>query len=200
MYQIGLTGGIASGKSSVSRILAQLGAFIIDADQIAREIVVPGQAAWQEIVDHFGQNALQPDGSLNRRWLGGLVFRDEDQRKCLEAITHPAIRRKVEQQLAVARERGFSVAVLDVPLLLETDWGKMVDEVWVVYVDRQTQLRRLILRDGLTEEEALARIASQLSLEEKRKLADLVIDNSGDPQYTRQQVEMAWNRILAGAK
>lgn len=195
MYQIGLTGGIASGKSTVSRLLSELGAPIVDADAIAHAVVAPGQPAWRQIIAYFGDQILCSDGSINRRKLGDIVFSDTEKRKRLEEITHPAIWRQVSAEARMAEAAGYRVVVLDVPLLLETDWNRMVDEVWVVYVDHQTQIQRLIARDSLTPQQAEMRIASQLSLEEKKQYADVVIDNSGSPESTRCQVKKLWERL-----
>jgi dephospho-CoA kinase len=199
MHIIGLAGGIASGKSSVSRILSELGAAIIDADAIARTVVEPGKPAFRQILEHFGDAVLATDGNLNRRKLGDIVFSDPVQREQLENITHPAIWSEVTRQISDAEAAGLKVAVLDVPLLFETGWEKHVDSVWVVYVDRQTQIARLINRDYLTLGQAEQRIAAQFSLERKRQLANIVIDNSSDPENTRRQVVAAW-QILSGRK
>jgi dephospho-CoA kinase len=195
VYTIGLTGGIASGKSTISRLLSELGATIIDADAIARAIVVPGQPAWQQIVACFGDQILCADGSINRRKLGDIVFGDTEQRKRLEEITHPAIWRQVTSEIETAAAAGCQVAVLDVPLLLETGWDSKVDAVWVVYVNRVIQIERLMARDSLTQQQAEMRIDSQLSLEEKKKRADAVIDNSGSPDSTRLQVIRLWESL-----
>lgn len=195
MYQIGLTGGIASGKSSVSRLLAEWGVPVIDADAIARRIVTPGQPAWQQIVSVFGEQILQPDGTINRRLLGDIIFDDTEKRRKLEEITHPAIWDQITVEVKQAEAAGHRVVVLDIPLLLETDWHDRVDEIWVVYADRQTQLQRLTLRDQLTQQQAESRINSQLSLEEKKQHADIVIDNSGSFDSMRNQVERLWENL-----
>ena len=196
MLVIGLTGGIASGKSSVSKILSDLGAAIIDADAIARTIVEPGKPALRQIIQHFGEAIIQADGSLNRRKLGDIVFADSVQREKLENITHPAIWQEVNRQVTAAQAMGSKVAVLDVPLLFETGWDKKVDSVWVVYVQRQTQIERLMKRDNLTQSKAEQRIDSQLSLEIKIQRADVIIDNSGTPDETRYQVAAAWHELM----
>jgi dephospho-CoA kinase len=195
MRIIGLTGGIASGKSTVSAMLAELGAYIVDADRLARRVVETGKPAWQEIVDWLGQGVLLDDGALDRGKLGAVVFADAAARKRLEAITHPRIRSEMCGQVAAAAEQGFGVAVLDVPLLFETGWDKMANETWVVAVDAATQLERLMRRDGLTRGDAKARIAAQMALAEKVRLADVVIDNSKDVESTRRQVQIAWQRL-----
>ncbi|MDR7867920.1 MAG: dephospho-CoA kinase [Sporomusaceae bacterium] len=198
MRVIGLTGGIASGKSTVSRILRELGARVIDADAIAREVVEPGRPALAEIVAWLGGDILLADGSLNRAKLGELVFADSAARAALESITHPRITAAAKEALAAAEREGCAVAVLDVPLLYEAGWDRYVDEVWVVYVDAATQLSRLTARDSLTAPQAAARVAAQMSLEEKARRADIVIDNSGDPQDTAVQVAAAWRGAAGG--
>ncbi|HWR38393.1 MAG TPA: dephospho-CoA kinase [Patescibacteria group bacterium] len=197
MKTIGLTGGIASGKSTVSRILAEMGAWIIDADQIARDVVAPGTPAWQEITVWMGPEVLLPDASLNRQWLGKHVFADATKRRRLEEITHPRILEQVEQKRRELAAQGAKILVLDVPLLLESGWQTSVQEVWVVYVTPQTQLDRLMQRDGLTQETALQRIRAQMSLEEKAERADRVIDNNGTQEETRRQVLVAWQEVSA---
>lgn len=196
MYKIGLTGGIASGKTTVSRILRELGAFVIDADKIARQVVQPGLPAWEKIVSHFGRKVLNADNSLDRRQIADIVFASLTQRTYLEEITHPAIYQQVEVQMELAATLGHRLVVLDVPLLLESNWDTKVDVVWVVYANFETQINRLMARDTLTREKAQQRISSQLNLEEKIRRADLVIDNSGSPQTTRQQVETALSEVF----
>ncbi len=198
MRVIGLTGGIASGKSTVSGMLRELGARVIDADAIAREVVEPGRPALAEIVAWLGRDILLADGSLDRRKLGELVFGDSAARAALEGITHPRITAAAKEALAAAEREGCAVAVLDVPLLYEAGWDEGVDEVWVVYVDAATQLSRLMARDSLTAAQAAARVAAQMSLEEKARRADIVIDNSGDPGGTAAQVAAAWRRAAGG--
>ena len=200
MICIGLTGGIASGKSTVSDILRQLGAWIVDADKLARQVVEPGQPAWQDIVAIFGEGVLLHDGHLNRKAVGDMIFGDERIRQQLEAITHPRIRQAASEQLKEVALRGFAVAVLDVPLLIEVGWTDMVDTVWVVYVDSPAQIERLMERDGLDREQALARIASQMRLQDKLQYANVVIDNSNGLEETRQQVVAAWSDLAQDGK
>lgn len=197
MYILGLTGGIASGKSAVSGILSSLGAYIIDADQIAREIVEPGKSAWREIVSHFGEKILLPDNEIDRTILGNLVFKDEEARAALEDITHRLIKKRVFELVETAKQEKQELVVLDVPLLIEAGWHEMVDEVWVVYVTREIQLKRLIHRNGLSAEQAEARIVSQMDLKKKLGYADVVIDNNGDLENTKLQVLAAWQKIKA---
>lgn len=196
MIIIGLTGGIASGKSTVSKKLARLGAAIIDADCIAREIVEPGQTAWAQIVAYFGKDILLQDGTIDRKKLGRHIFSDAEKRHKLEEITHPEIRTRIRRELAVAREAGRAVAVLDIPLLIEAGWMDMVQQLWLVYIERDIQLERLMRRDNLTAQEAEQRLAAQMSLEDKRKFADVIIDNGGPPEDTEAQIMKAWEELL----
>jgi len=194
VYTIGLTGGISSGKSTVSAMLYELGAVIVDTDKIAREIVEPGQPAWHEIVAAFGETFLLPDGYLNRKLLGEMIFSDDSKRRQLERITHPYIQKAAQEALYDACRNGAAVAVLDVPLLIEVGWQNMVQAVWVVYVDAQTQVNRLMERDQLTRDQALARIGSQMNLQDKLPYAKVVIDNSNSLEATKKQVLTAWRR------
>jgi dephospho-CoA kinase len=194
MRVIGLTGGIASGKSSVAGMLEKLGAVIIDADLLAREVVAPGEPAYRDIVSAFGAGILNPDRTINRRALGGLVFADPEARRRLESITHPAIGRKAEERIAELRQSGLPAIFYMAPLLIEAGVTSRVDELWVVYVDRETQLQRLMARDGSSREEALGRIAAQMPIEEKKKFGSVVIDNSGTPEETESQVRSIWER------
>jgi len=188
MRVLGLTGGIGSGKTIVGKMFAQLGAEIIDADQLARDVVEPGQPAMGEIVERFGPDVLQVDGRLDRARLGGIVFADAAARAALNAITHPRIRERMAAAVSARKDRS-GVLILVIPLLYESARTALVEAVIVVWVDPQTQLRRLVERGGLTDEQARQRIAAQMPLDQKRALADHVIDNRGTPEETRRQVE-----------
>jgi len=192
MRIIGLTGGIASGKTSVATMLERLGAPVVDADLLAREVVEPGQPALAAIRDAFGPGVVNPDGTLNRAALGEVVFTDPVARRTLEGITHPAIRALADAKLATLREAGAQVVFYVAPLLIEVGLAARMDQVWVVYLDRERQLERLMARDGLGREAAQQRIDSQMPMEEKRRLADLVIDNSGSREELTRQVERIW--------
>ncbi|MDI9569089.1 MAG: dephospho-CoA kinase [Bacillota bacterium] len=189
MRVIGLTGGIATGKSTVSRMLAEKGLPIVDADLIAREVVEPGKPAYREIVQTFGGEILQADGTLNRKLLGKLVFGDPARLQTLNQITHPRIREEIEGRLQALRDKGTELAVLDAPLLIEANLQPLVDEVWVVTCPRELQIKRLQERDNLSVPEAEGRIKAQMPLEEKIKYAQRVIDNSRDIAHTRRQVQ-----------
>ncbi|MGG1312072.1 MULTISPECIES: dephospho-CoA kinase [Cohnella] len=187
---IGLTGGIASGKSTVARMLVESGAALVDADRIAREIVEPGQPSLAQIVERFGQAVLHEDGTLNRKKLGEIVFADEAKRKALEAITHPAIRAVMRERMdKLQREAPKRLVVVDVPLLYESGLQSLFEEVMVVYVPRSVQLERLMKRDGLSKADAERRLNAQMDIEEKKRLADIVIDNSGSLEDTALQLE-----------
>jgi dephospho-CoA kinase len=195
---IGLTGGIASGKSTVARILERLGGAIIDADQLAREVVMAGEPAYDAIVAEFGDGVLNPDRTINRGVLGKIVFADPAARGRLERITHPAIARKAEQKLAALRVAGIPVVFYMAPLLIEAGVTSRVDEIWVVYADRETQVARLMQRDGIARPEALQRLAAQLPMEEKRTYGKVVIDNRGTPEETERQVREIWAKEFKG--
>jgi dephospho-CoA kinase len=190
---IGLTGGIACGKSTVSAMLVSRGAILVDADKLARDVVEPGSPVLDKVASHFGQDILQEDGSLNRKKLGEIIFADLAARKNLESLLHPPIRALMREQMETAeRDYPGKLVVVDVPLLFESDLAFMFQEVVVVYVPRKVQLERLMLRDGLTETAAIERLQSQMSIEEKRKRADFVIDNSGTRQETSHLIDQFW--------
>jgi dephospho-CoA kinase len=192
---IGLTGGIATGKSTVSAMLAELGAAVVDADQVAREVVLPGEPALRQVAETFGQAVLNEDGTLNRKKLGEIVFADEMKRKALEAILHPAIRQVMNDRIdRLERENPGRLVVADIPLLYETGLDARYPEVLVVYVPPDVQLERLMKRDGLTEAKARERLNAQLPIDEKKKRADWVIDNSGTLEETRRQVLDFWRK------
>ncbi|ETW86285.1 hypothetical protein HETIRDRAFT_309155, partial [Heterobasidion irregulare TC 32-1] len=186
---VGLTGGIATGKSTVSALLAARAIPVVDADVIAREVVRPGTRVYAQIVAAFGREILQPDGYLDRSKLGALVFADEARRRTLNAIVHPAVRRAMAWQVAKCWLRGERVCVLDVPLLIESGIWLWVGKVVVVYCSTEIQLQRLMQRDGSTREAASARLGAQLPIADKLAYADHVLDNSGGPRELEQQVD-----------
>lgn len=195
MYKVGLTGGIASGKSTVSGFLREMGAIIIDADAVARQIVEPGQPALQDIAEEFGPEVILPDGHLDRAKLGDKIFRDPALRLKLNAITHPRWNEMFRTRM-MELPAGIQVVFWDVPLLFETGTDKAVDQVWLVWVDEKTQVERLMARNNYTEEEALIRIRSQMPMEEKRERADLLIDNRGPMEETKRVVTRYYNELL----
>lgn len=186
---IGLTGSIATGKSTVAKMLESLNIPVVDADQVAREIVEPGEAALKEIVNVFGGEVLHEDGSLNRKQLGAIVFNDTSEREKLNAIMHPAIRKRMTEKQEAYIAQGVKCVVQDIPLLFENNLKSHVDKVLVVYVDEKEQLKRLMSRDNSSKEEAQARINSQISIEEKRDLADAYIDNRGTKEESFLQLK-----------
>jgi len=182
----GLTGGIASGKSTVSAFLKDAGAIIVDADKIAREVVKKGLPAWIEIVNTFGQSILLPDGEINRILLGDIIFNDPAKKQALNQIVHPWVFAETETRLTeIEKKKLNAVVILDVPLLIESGMDTGLSDIIVVYVPEQVQFQRLMTRDALTQKQALARIRSQLSIEEKKKRATIVIDNSNSLENTR---------------
>jgi dephospho-CoA kinase len=196
---VGLTGGIASGKSTVAQMFRHLGAHVLDADVIARQVVEKGTTALQEIVDAFGPDVLQEDGTLDRPKLGAIVFRDEEARKRLNRIVHPRVREQFEMQTReYLQHHPDGILIHDIPLLYENGLERTVDVVVVVSVTPQTQILRLMERNGLTRVEAEQRIAAQMPLAEKVKRADYVIDNEGTLHETEQQVNRIWNRWKQG--
>jgi dephospho-CoA kinase len=195
---VGLTGGIASGKSTVSRQLAELGAHVIDADILAREVVAPGEPAWQAIVGMFGRDVLRPDETLDRVRLGAIIFADPAARRRLEAITHPAIQARRRTALAALAARSFEGLVIqDAALLIEVGGTAHVDRLVVVYATPEAQLARLMRRDGFERAEAERRIANQMPLAEKVRLAHYVIDNSDSPEETAAQVRAVHAALVA---
>ena len=198
---VGLTGSIATGKSTVSRMFAHLGARVLDADQLAREVVMPGQPAYLKIVEEFGPQVVQEDGTLDRKALGAIVFADPGKRKRLEEITHPAIGLRQQRILSVLDEEAFEgIVIWDVALLFETGGVARMDRVVVVATDPDTELARLMARDSLPEDAARARIASQMPVAEKAKRAHYVIDNSGTRPDTERQVKAVYEALLAELK
>jgi dephospho-CoA kinase len=197
VLRIGLTGGIGSGKSTVSRLLAARGAVIVDADVIAREVVEPGTRGLAAVADAFGPAVLAADGSLDRPALAGIVFGDPEARRRLDAIVHPLVRARATEVAAGAPPDA--VVVHDVPLLVEAGQAGTYDLVLVVEADPQTRVARLVQR-GLTAEDARARMAAQATDEQRRAVADVVLDNSGTPEQLADQVERFWVERVAPAQ
>ncbi|KAM6451207.1 dephospho-CoA kinase domain-containing protein isoform 1-T4 [Liasis olivaceus] len=189
MFLVGLSGGIASGKSTVAALLQELGCVVIDADVIARQVVQPCFQAYQRIVHSFGPEILLENGEINREILGSIIFSQPEKRKLLNSITHPEIQKEMLKQILKYFVLGYRYVILDIPLLFETKMlSKFMKHTVVVYCDPQAQLSRLMHRNGLTQTEAEARIAAQMPLAQKVKLADHVIDNSGEAEATKRQV------------
>ena len=201
MLKVGLTGGIASGKSTVSEAFARLGAKVLDADEVAREVVLPGKPAWTKLRHTFGSEFFHPDGRLNRNKLRRLVFADPEQRSRLNAIVHPEVMREIDfrfEQLTSSAEHA--VVLVDIPLLIEVGVAHRFDKVVVVYANESVQVMRLMQRDGLSREEARQALSVQIDLREKAKKADFVISNSGTPGETQAQVEKVWQELLELAR
>jgi dephospho-CoA kinase len=194
---IGLTGGIASGKSTVARILERLGAAVINADVLAREVVEPGTEAWKEIVQAFGNEVLQPDQTLDRQKLRALIFNQPEARKKLESIIHPRVRALAEERIREHGAAGYAVVVYEVPLLFEGNLHEWLRPVILVACDVDTQRQRLQQRDRLGAAEAQKHIAAQMSLEEKRRLADYVIENNGSLEDLEREVQAVLEKIKA---
>jgi dephospho-CoA kinase len=195
---VGLTGGIATGKSTVSAMFRELGCVIIDADVLAREVVEPGEPAYDDIVAEFGEGVLQADRTLDRKKLGAIVFADPARRKRLEAMTHPRIRERFARRLQELSEQGFAgIALFDAAVMVESGNYRTMDRLVVVATDEGTQRERLRGRDGIGEEEAARKIASQMPVAEKARLADHVIDNAGDRAATAAQVRRVHAALLA---
>lgn len=196
MYRIGLTGSIATGKSTVTNMLKELGAFVIDCDKMARDVVAPGTRGLAKIEAAFGKDAVAADGSMDRVYIGDLVFRNPEMKKRLENILFPLIFEALDKELLrLEREGATPVVFLDMPLLYEVKYDSYVDEVWLVYVPFEVQLSRLMKRNSYTKEEALLRIHSQIPVDKKKALAQQVIDNSGTLEDTKEQVRSLWERL-----
>ena len=193
MVVIGLTGGIASGKSLAASVLSGLGAAVIDADKVGHEIIAPGTRAYAELIGHFGERILREDGHIDRKKLGEIIFSDAEERKVLNRITHPRILEQTASLLEeIESKNSQSVAVIEAALLIEMGLQEYVDEVWVVVTDEEKQIERLRERSGLKYEEAVNRIRSQLSQEEKAANADKVLYNTRDEEFLRRQVVSLW--------
>lgn len=196
MFKIGLTGGIASGKSTVLTYFKDKGIPYIDADIVAREIVEPGTEGLKAIVDTFGSNVLQDDGTLNREALGAIVFHNEEKRQLLNSCLKTHIRNRIMELTSQYEQGNTPILIYDIPLLIEGEWYTMMDEVWLVYVNETTQIERLMNRNGYTREDAIARINSQMRLDDKRSYADLIIDNNGTPQALTAKLDTIWSERL----
>ncbi len=194
---IGVTGGIATGKSAVVEQFRLLGASVVSADALAREVVAAGSETLRALVKRFGADILTAEGTLDRAALGKLVFSDPQAREALNRITHPAIARLAQQRIQALRNQGATLILYEAPLLFEAGAEKRVDAVLVVTVSETIQLQRLMARDGFSEDEARARIAAQMPLSEKVRRADFVLDNSGSLEAVSEQVKCLYPRLLA---
>ena len=197
MKIIGLTGGIASGKSTVATELRKQNVPVFDADEVSRNAVAKGSKGLALVAEAFGTEYLTADGGMDRAKISQLVFSDKEALKTLEGILHKIVWDEAEAFLAEARVKNEKLAVLDVPLLIECKWHERVDCVWLVAVSKEQQIKRAMIRSGMTEEEVKARIAAQMSLEDKKKFADVVLDNSGALEETLLQVHEELAKVLA---
>jgi len=197
MKVIGLTGGIGSGKSTVSQFLAELGAVIIDADKVGHEALKPDTELWREVVAAFGRQILTPGGDIDREKLGEIVFSNPDSLAQLNRIMHPRLYNIVKTQLEEYQRQGIRVVVLEVPLLIEAGWASLVDEVWVTVASEDTVLKRLEKQVRLSKSKSLARIRSQLSSAERVRHADVIIDTDGELDELRAKVEKLWRELHA---
>ena len=194
---IGLTGGIASGKSVVSQMLADRGALVIDADKVGHEAYAPGSGCYEAVIEAFGRDIVGPDGQIDRKALGGKVFGNPAERKRLEGIVWPWMRATMERRLAGLRAEGIPVVVLEAAVLIEADWIPIVDQVWLVTVSPAIARQRIMSRNGLAAEQADARIAAQLTNAERERHAQVVIDNSASLDDLRRRVDAEWERLAA---
>ena len=201
MLNVGLTGGIACGKSTVARMLAAKGAILIDFDDLAHAVEEPEGPVWQGIVGHFGEGILFPDRRIDRRKLGAIVFADREKREFLNRLVHPAVFAEWNRRLKEIEKTDADAIVLsDIPLLVEAGMKAMVDVVLLVYLSPEGQIRRLMARDGLTREDAERRIAAQMPIDEKVPHADIVIRNEGSVEETVRAADRAWEELLRRAR
>ena len=198
MITIGLSGGIGSGKTEASRILQEMGAEVISADQVGHEAYEPQTDAWKQVLETFGEDILQPDGQIDRRKLGGIVFSSPDEMAKLNAIMHPRMHTMMEERLRELEAKGARVAVLEAAILVEAGWISLVDEAWMVEVPEEVAVERIHRRNGLAEEEIRKRLRSQLSNEERAGHASEVIENTGDIGALRLRLEELWRSRLQG--
>ena len=195
MKVIGLTGGIGSGKSTVSQILCELGASVLDADKVGHQCYQPDTEAWQAVVDAFGQEIVAPDKNIDRKKLGAIVFGDPEELNRLNRIMHPRMYDMMAVQIEAYRRDGVEVVVLEAALLFEAGWTPLVDDIWVTVASEPTVVLRVKERTGLPEEQIRSRIRSQLSVEERTKNADMVINNDGSVDELRVKVEALWGAM-----
>ncbi|MFZ4437830.1 MAG: dephospho-CoA kinase [Syntrophales bacterium] len=197
MLNVGLTGGIACGKSTVARMFVENGAILIDFDELAHAVQEPDGNVWCEIVRHFGEDILQGDRTIDRRGLGEMVFADQEKRVLLNRIVHPAIFEEWQRRLEEIRKTTpDAIVISDIPLLIEAGMKELVDLLVLVYITPEEQIRRVMARDGFSREEAERRLAAQMPIDEKLRFADIVIRNEGLPEETRRSVSEVWKNIV----
>lgn len=199
--RIGLTGGIAAGKSMVSGLLAELGAWILDADAISREVVEPGTEGLKAVAAEFGEKVIMPDGTLDRKALGAEVFGDPQKLERLNGILHPIIKAEMLKRAAeIEEQHPKDIVIFDVPLLIESGWQDVADEVWLVSAPIEQRIRRIAMRDGLDEKQAMERISAQMTDEQKAKYADVIINNGGSIQELEERVTKLYAERKYGKK
>lgn len=191
-FIIALTGGIATGKSLAANYLKEAGAQIVDTDILARKVVMPGSDGLKKIKEHWGDAVINDDGTLDRKALGKIIFSSKEDRECLNSILHPMIRREMDREI---KKSDRNIIVLVIPLLYEAKIPIYYDESWLVYADEGTQRQRLMKRDNIDAGVAMKKIRSQINIEKKKEMADVIIDNSGKPEETRKQVEKLWRKL-----
>lgn len=195
MFVIGLTGGIGSGKSTVSKALGDMGIPVIDCDRIAHEAAAAGSPILRELSDAFGKDIITPEGELRRKVLGDIVFHDRKKLQILNGIMHPCILQKVKESLKIAETKGVNIVIIDAPLLLELGWEKLADSIWVVTADQETRISRVMKRDHMPREAVMARMKNQMPEEEKIRKADVIIDNSFTKEHTLAEVRCELRKI-----
>ena len=200
MLVIGLTGGIGTGKSLVSRILEEMGAAVVDADRVGHEVYTPHTVVWQEVVEAFGEDIIGPEGEIDRKRLGSIVFGDPGEMAKLNGIMHPRMAEMIHQRVQELDRQGIQVVVVEAAVLVDAGWDKLpwIDQVWVTNSPEQLVVARLGLRNNLAEEEVLKRVRSQLSFEERSRSADVVVENSGSTEELEQQVRSLWGTRVKG--
>lgn len=198
MIVIGLTGGIGSGKSEVSRILIELGAEVIDADRVGHDAYRPNTETWQVVVKAFGDEIVQPDGEIDRRKLGSIVFSDPDEMTKLNGIMHPRMREMIRERLETLKGQGTAVAVVEAAILIEADWTPLVDEVWVIDATEETVVERVGRRNNLSEEEIRRRIKSQMTREERAGHATVVVHNDEGIDQLQRHINELWDSRVQG--
>lgn len=197
MLNVGLTGGIASGKSTVAQLLVEKGAHLIDFDEISHAVMAPEGPVWRDVVRHFGEGILDNDGTIDRRKLGSIVFSDREKLDLLNRLVHPAVFKEWRKRIeAIGKEQPDAIVLSDIPLLIEAGMESMVDLVLLVYVPPEEQIARLVARSGLSPEEAKKRIASQMPIDEKLPIADIVVRNDGSPEATREASSAVWTELI----
>jgi dephospho-CoA kinase len=197
MLNVGLTGGIASGKSTVAKMFVKSGAYLIDFDGLAHEVQEPGKPAWKEVVNHFGEGILQPDKKIDRVKLGNIVFADKDKLVELNNIVHPFVYQEWHARLdKLGKKEKHAIVLSDIPLLFEGNMQHLFDLTVLVLIAPEEQIRRLMARNGVSKEEAERRLKSQMPISEKIKLANIVIDNKGSISKTEKKVRQVWQELL----